>query len=360
MAEIGLPRILLVDDDQDVARLVQHILGAHGLEPALHVTTGREALASLDGIDIVLLDHQLPDTNGLDLLDAIRMRPTPPAVVVVTGHGNESLAAAALRHGADDYLAKDAALTDLLPQILERVRRARELRKALAEAEQDLVRAERLAAVGEMTVTLNHEINNPLMAAFADVELLLNDLKVPPEQLRQALEDVRQALRRIRDIVQRIGKLRDARSKDYLRGVRMLDLARKDREPAVDRGSAVMHVADEDLARIVSLLLRGAGFQVERFNNVAELQAAAGRIGVRLVLLAGGSNTPGAHPLGGFMNRRDREYLLVALVGGDGRAALAAGADYVVHLPFDPRTFTGEILRRQAPASPADRPSPAT
>jgi DNA-binding response OmpR family regulator len=360
MAESEAPRILLVDDDQDIARLVQHILGVHGLEPALHVNTGRDALASLDGIDIVLLDHQLPDTNGLDLLDAIRNRPAPPAVILVTGHGNESLAAAALRRGADDYLAKDAALSELLPQILERGRRTRELRKALAEAEQDLVRAERLAAVGEMTVTLNHEINNPLMAAFADVELLLNDVEVPPEQLRQALEDVRQALRRIRDIVQRIGKLRDTRSKDYLRGVRMLDLARKDREaPAVDRGTAVMHVADEDLARVVSLLLRGAGFQVDRLGSVAELRAAADRIGVTLVLLAGGASTPGAHPLGGFVNKRDREYLLVALVAGDGTAALAAGADYVVHLPFDPRTFTGEILRRQAPASPADRPSPA-
>ncbi|HEU4680430.1 MAG TPA: response regulator [Gemmatimonadales bacterium] len=361
MAESEAPRILLVDDDPDVGRLVQHILSTHGLEPALHVTTGREALASLDDIDIVLLDHQLPDTNGLDLLDAIRTRPSPPAVVVVTGHGNESLAAAALRRGADDYLAKDAALSDLLPQILERVRRARELRKALAEAEQDLVRAERLAAVGEMTVTLNHEINNPLMAAFADVELLLNDVEVPPDQLRQGLEDVRQALRRIRDIVQRIGKLRDTRSKDYLRGVRMLDLARKDRETtAVDRGAAVIHVADEDLARIVSLLLRGAGFQVERFGSAADLQAAASRIGVTLVLLAGGANTPGAHPLGGFVTERHREYLLVALVAGDGTAALEAGADHVVHLPFDPRTFTAEILRQLAPALPADNPSPAT
>jgi DNA-binding response OmpR family regulator len=362
MAEAGVPRVLLVDDDEDVARLVQHILGAHGFEPALHVTTGREALAALEGIDIVLLDHQLPDTNGLDLLEAIRIRPMPPAVVVVTGHGNESLAAAALRRGADDYLAKDAALGELLPQILERVRRARELRKALAEAEQDLVRAERLAAVGEMTVTLNHEINNPLMAAFADVELLLNDLDVPRAQLHQGLEDIRQALRRIRDIVQRIGKLRDTRSKDYLRGVRMLDLARKDRETpaAVDRGSALMQVADEDLARIVSLLLRGSGFQVERFRDVGELQAAAGRIGVTVVLIAGGANAPGAHPLGGFVNRSDRHYLLVALVGGDAAAALAAGADHVIHLPFDPDTFTAEILRRLAPASPADTPSPAT
>ena len=93
---------------------------------------GREALEALDDIDIVLLDHQLPDAEGLDVLDAIRARPNPPGVVLITAHGNESLAAAALRRGADDYLAKDPSLTALLPQILERVRRNRELRKALA------------------------------------------------------------------------------------------------------------------------------------------------------------------------------------------------------------------------------------
>src|SRR4030095_15741787 len=173
MAESGVPRILLVDDDPDIARLVQHVLAANGLEPATQVTTGRDALTSLAGVDIVLLDHQLPDTSGLDVLEAIRGRPGPPAIILITAHGNESLAAAALRRGADDYLAKDAALPDMLPQIVERVRRTRELGKALTAAEQDLVRAERLAAIGEMTVTLHHEINNPLMAALAEVELLL-------------------------------------------------------------------------------------------------------------------------------------------------------------------------------------------
>jgi CheY-like chemotaxis protein len=345
MAEPRLPRVLLVDDDPDLGRLIQHVLRANGYEPAVQVTTGREALASLGGIDIVLLDQQLPDTSGLDVLDAIRTRPEPPAVILVTGHGNESLVAAALRRGADDYLAKDAALTELLPQILERVRRGRELRKALAAAEQDLVRAERLAAVGEMTVTLHHEINNPLMAAFADVELLLTDLSAPPENLRQGLEDIRQALRRIRDIVQRIGKLREARSKDYLRGIRMLDLERRDREPsAVQRGTALLHVPDGDLARIASLLLRGAGFQVERCPTIPELQQSANRLGVTVVLIAGGASSPGAHPLGGFLAGKDRDYLLVALVTGDGTAATAAGADHVIHLPFDPGTFTAEIL----------------
>lgn len=340
-----------MDDDPDLGRLVQHILASNGYEPAVQVATGRDALASLEGIDIVLLDQQLPDTSGLDVLDAIRTRPSPPAVVLVTGHGNESLVASALRRGADDYLAKDSALTELLPQILERVRRGRELRKALTEAERDLVRAERLAAVGEMTVTLHHEINNPLMSAFADVELLLNDPGVPPETLKQGLEDIRQALRRIRDIVQRIGKLREIRSKDYLRGVRMVDLERKEYETAIlQRGTALLHLPDEDLIRIVSLLLRGAGFHVERCQSVSELQGSAARIGVTVVVIAGGASTPGAHPLGGFVVESEREYLLVALVAGDGTAAASAGADHVVLLPFDPGTFTAEIVRRLTPA----------
>jgi DNA-binding response OmpR family regulator len=348
MAEPVLPRILLVDDDPDIARLVQHVLTVSGFGPAVQVTTGRDALASLNGIDIVLLDHQLPDASGLEVLGAIRAQPSPPAIVLVTAHGNESLAAAALRLGADDYLAKDTALAELLPQILERVRRNRELRKALAAAEQDLVRAERLAAIGEMTVTLHHEINNPLMAASADVELLLADSDGSSEQRRQGLENIRQALRRIRDIVQRIGGLREVRSKDYLRGVRMLDLEPGEEAAPAQRGTALVHLPDEDLVRIVSLLLRDAGFGVRRVHSVNELDSGASNIGVSLVVVAGGATMPGAPPLGGFVPAAARGYLLVALVTGGEAAALSAGADHVVHLPFDPGTFTAEIVRLQA------------
>ena len=70
MAEATAPQILLVDDDPDIARLVQQVLKANGLGPAAQVSTGLDALAALHGIDIVLLDHQLPDTSGLDMLGA--------------------------------------------------------------------------------------------------------------------------------------------------------------------------------------------------------------------------------------------------------------------------------------------------
>jgi DNA-binding response OmpR family regulator len=346
MAERETPlRILVVDDDPTMVRLACAILRSAGYTAVRTVGTGREALEALQETDLVLLDQQLPDTSGLEVLDAIRARPHPPSVVMVTAHGNESLAATALRRGADDYLAKDAALAALLPEVLERVRRNRELRKALIAAEQDLVRAERLTAIGEMTVTLHHEINNPLMAAFADVELLLRDLDGPAAGRRNALAAVMESLRRIRDIVKKIGDLREVRTKSYVGGVRMVDLASADRvEPAPPRGTALVCLAEEGVARIVGLLLRHAGFRVERSATVADLQRSADMVGVSLVFVMGTAAAAGAHPLAGFTPGADRSYRLVALVHGDGTAAREFGADRIIQLPFDPETFTRDLL----------------
>src|SRR5688500_17099688 len=97
-----------------MVRLVRKLLADHGVS-IVHAISGRDALASLEGVDVVLLGHQLPDTTGLEVLEAIRSRPQPPAVILITAHGNESLAATALRRGADDYLAKDVSLGELLP-----------------------------------------------------------------------------------------------------------------------------------------------------------------------------------------------------------------------------------------------------
>ncbi|HEX6104796.1 MAG TPA: hypothetical protein VFZ26_04390, partial [Gemmatimonadales bacterium] len=114
--------------------------------------------------------------------------------------------------------------------------------------------------------------------------------------------------------------------------------------PAVHRGTAWLGLADGDLARVVGLLLRHAGFAVERRGGTAALGAAASRPDVSLVVLAGGSGAAGAHPLGGFCPPEQRGYRVVALVSGDPAAARAAGADHVVQLPFDPGTFTTDII----------------
>ncbi len=53
---------------------------------------------------------------------------------------------------------------------------------------------------------------------------------------------------------------------------------------------------------------------------------------------------PGNDPLGGFRPLSERQYTLVTLVPGNGARARAAGADHIVSLPFDPGTFTGDLL----------------
>lgn len=346
MPDSGSPRVLLVDDDPAIAKLVAHVVEESGFGTLTRAESGRDGLEALEGIDIVLLDHQLPDVEGLDLLDAIRARPNPPGVVLITGHGNESLAAAALRRGADDYLAKDASLKALLPQILERMRRNRELRKALVAAERELVRAERLGAIGDMTVTLHHEINNPLMAASADVDLLLLDRPTTDEERRESLVAIRSSLDRIADIVRRIGELREVETKTYLPGLKMVNLAAGGTSaPGSGRGSAFLLIPEEDLARIVALLLRDAGFVVTRCPTLGDLEAAAVRPDARLVVVLGGSGVAGAHPLGGFSPAAERGYRVVALVAGNAGPAEAAGADVVLELPFDPHQFTKGMIR---------------
>ncbi|HXG44077.1 MAG TPA: response regulator [Gemmatimonadales bacterium] len=344
MRREGAPvRALVVDDDDATRALLRAVLVAAGHPAPTVVASAREALAAAPGHEVILLDHQLPDGAGLDLIQPLRSGPGHPAVILVTGHGDESLAAAALRQGADDYLVKDGSLPGLVPQVVERVRRHRALREALAAAERDLVHAERMAAIGQLGITLHHEINNPLQAATAEVELLLADAASLTGEQQASLRTIREALARIHATLQRIGTLRHDRTVEYLDGVAMIDLSHRTQPLPVQQGEALLHLPDDDTARVVSLLLRHAGFTVVRVGSVAELASRAAQPGVTLVVVAG-SPVPGAEPLGGFQPAPDRAYTVVALTFGDGTPARAAGADHVVTLPFDPGTFTQELL----------------
>ncbi|MBP6668504.1 MAG: response regulator [Gemmatimonadales bacterium] len=335
-------RILVVDDDPDYARLVTTLLeqAGHGRAPV--ATSIAQAMALAPEADLVLLDHQLPDGQGLAALPALRAVASRPAVVLVTAHGDEALAAAALRAGADDYLIKDPSLPALLPQVVERHRRQRALRDALAAAERDLVHAERLAAIGQLNVTLHHNINNPLMAAYAELALLIDDPSVPADH-RTALLAVRAQLERIRQTLDRVGTLRHDRTTPYLDHVPMIDLSRRTQAVPSYLGEAVLHLPDQDTERVVAMLLRHAGFGVTRVTGAGELTSRASEAGVAVVLIHG-SGAPGTDPLGGFHPPRERDFRVVALVQGDPAPARAAGADHVIGLPFDPGTLCAEVL----------------
>ncbi len=337
--------MLVVEDDPAMVSLMRALLTAEGYDAITVVDSGAAALEPARGADVVLLDYQLPDITGIEILPRLLSQPNPPSVIMVTGEGSEELAASALRLGAEDYLVKGPKLSESLPAMVERARRNRVLRSTKAEVERDLVRAERLAAIGEMTVTLHHELNNPLFGALAEVELLLAS-RAGDRELRSALETVREALTRMRDIIRQAKELRSADSADYLSGLRMINLAGTAGAAATPRGRAVVFAPDDELARAAALLLRHAGFSVDRATTESEAETEAVRLDTTLVVLSVAG--AGTDPLQGFRLPPDRGYALVALVPGDPTPALAAGADLVLTLPFDPAAFTGEILAAMA------------
>jgi CheY-like chemotaxis protein len=144
--------------------------------------------------------------------------------------------------------------------------------------------------------------------------------------------------------VRRIADLREVRTKTYATGAQMVDLGNAGAPPAIDRGRALVLVSEEYLARVVSLLLKHAGFEVVRAEDAAHLErlTASGR--PRLVVAQGGTDAAGTRRSGGFVPPAERDYRVVALVSGNGRGALAAAADRVLELPFDPGSFTADIL----------------
>jgi two-component system repressor protein LuxO len=101
------PRLLLVEDTPSIMRLYHEVLQKIDVE-LIDAETGKRAIEILDETipDVVLLDVELPDTNGLDILRRIKTRGLPSAVIVITAHGSVKVAVEAMREGAYDFVMK--------------------------------------------------------------------------------------------------------------------------------------------------------------------------------------------------------------------------------------------------------------
>jgi DNA-binding response OmpR family regulator len=116
------PRVLIVEDDLGIAtQLVRGLIrGGYQVE---HVTTGQEALER-SVPDVVLLDLELPDGDGVTVCRRLRQR-TDIAIIVITAYGEESDRVNALDAGADDYLVKPFGLAELQARIRAVLRRVK-------------------------------------------------------------------------------------------------------------------------------------------------------------------------------------------------------------------------------------------
>ena len=190
-----MKHILLIDDNEADRVLYRRYLGrqlGHERMELHEAASGEEALALYAELrpDCVVLDNNLPDADGLEMLASLSAlaHPAMPCVVMITGGGNEQLVVQALNAGALDYLVKGKFDRDLLCKTIKHAIEKNEWRQY-----EDRYHAElgginlQLQAANKELARTNRDLDNFVYAAS-------HDLKQPVNNLRGLLDELRYSL----------------------------------------------------------------------------------------------------------------------------------------------------------------------
>lgn len=206
--------VLIIDDDEFHATLVAEMLRANGLQvDTLSSPLKFEQVIAEKKPKSILLDIEMPDINGFDLLKKIRESHSTLQlpVIMITGAEGQGPVIKSLQLGANDFLQKP-----IHSEIaLARVKTQLELRNL---NRQTIINNE-LETVNNMIVTYNHEINNPLCVVLGMSQLCVQALEEDPvdlDAIKAHLEQIVKSGNKVSEITEKIKSIGKNGSLDKL------------------------------------------------------------------------------------------------------------------------------------------------
>ncbi|RJP77063.1 MAG: response regulator [Candidatus Zixiibacteriota bacterium] len=197
-------RILLIEDDRDQAFLAQAALeeGLGEIDFTLAETGGEALNLDLAVFDAIILDFNLPDMTGLEILRRISQRPHGP-VIMVTGEEVIEIAVDALKEGAEDFVIKSYELQQLLPRIVERTIASFQQRRMVEDmAIREREKKVQIETLKRVMMTLAHHLNNAIMPVTFSAELCERS-NYAPDTTRRLVDTCIKETHRISAILER-------------------------------------------------------------------------------------------------------------------------------------------------------------
>jgi DNA-binding NtrC family response regulator len=132
-------RVLVIDDDENMARSIERRLNRHKVEVAL-VHSGNDALEALgrEAIDVILLDVRMPDMDGIEVLTAIKESWPDIPVIMMTGYATVEMAVNAMKIGAFDFIQKPFEPEELVLIMISKGLQQRQLLQRYASLQKEV------------------------------------------------------------------------------------------------------------------------------------------------------------------------------------------------------------------------------
>lgn len=213
-----MARILIIDDDIGIRKLITLKLEKEHHE-VFWAGDGMEGLKRIKEVypDLIILDIMMPGLSGYEVLQKVKEDESLVGipVMMLTAKGQLEDKVKGFEEGAYDYLTKPFEPRELSVRVNALLR--------LMDLQKQLIKSERLVVVGQIALNVKREVGIPLSSIIEKGKTILSK-DISPDMAKK-IELLLKSSSRIQNIVEKLETLQDTPVRDYLTGVKMIDLS---------------------------------------------------------------------------------------------------------------------------------------